>query len=93
MAPTDKICTKSTTVTYASCISEQTQLLLRKSSWSMPFTTAIEKLILSFNITQMERKIILLPQLSVLQMKKLHTLGPQEAQFLEQQLGKFRTKN
>lgn len=95
MAPTDKICTKTkgAAVTNASCISEQTQLLLRKSNWSMPFTTAINRLILSFSKTWLETKIILLPQLSVLQIKMLHRLGSQEAQYLKQQLGKFRTKN
>lgn len=95
MAPTDKICTKTegATVTNSSFISEQTQLLLRKSNWSKPFTTAIKILILSFSITWMERKTILLPQLSALQIKKLHTLRPQEAQPLKQQLGEFRIKN
>lgn len=78
MAPTDKICTKTegAAVTNASYISKQTQLLLRRSNWSMPLTTATNRLILSFSKTWMERKIILLPQLSVLQVKKLHKLGP-----------------
>lgn len=42
MALTDKICTKTgAAITHSSYISQQTQLLLRKSNCSVPFTTPI----------------------------------------------------